>query len=81
VRNVLADDWAEMLGVEVQQVNGRGVGELQPNAYYNINERGSVGFSATVVGCYATCMAVETLPAKEHEIALRPRFGVPFRHL
>jgi hypothetical protein len=23
VRNVLADYWAEMLGVEVQQVNGR----------------------------------------------------------
>ena len=32
VRDVLADDWAEMLGVEVQQVNGRCVGELQPNA-------------------------------------------------
>jgi hypothetical protein len=27
VRNVLADHWAEMLGVGVQQVNGRGVGE------------------------------------------------------
>ncbi len=29
VRNVLPDYWAEMLGVEVQQVNGMEVGELQ----------------------------------------------------
>jgi hypothetical protein len=28
VRNVLGDYWAEMSGVEVQQVNGRGVGDL-----------------------------------------------------
>jgi hypothetical protein len=60
---------------------GEELANFSPMPDYNINERGSVGFSATVVGCYATCMAVETLPAKEHEIALRPRFGVPFRHL